>query len=104
MKFKKIKLNKVQTLLILSVILFGAMIGVGVFSDEGVMTVYQFREDLDLLKGENEALMQDNESLRKEIESLKTDPLSVETIAREKLHLIKSGEVVYQIVPQTPDP
>lgn len=101
---RKIKLNKVQSLLILSLILFGAMIGIGVFSDEGVMTVYQFREELGLLKAENEAMIVENETLEKEIESLKTDPLSVETIAREKLHLVKSGEVVYQIVPQTPDP
>ncbi len=96
------KLNRVQTLLILSLVLFGTMIGIGVFSDEGVMTVYQFREELDLLKGENEALVHENKDLVKEIEALKTDPLSIETIAREKLQLTKPGEVVYQIVPPSP--
>ena len=98
------KINRIQTLIILSLALFGTVIAVGVFGEEGVMTVYRFRDELKLLKQDNDALVQANEGLKKEIQSLKTEPLSVEMIAREKLHMVKPGEVVYQIVPQPSEP
>ena len=54
---------------------------------------------------ENENLRTKNEKLRMEIKGLKSDPYEIEKIAREKLHLVKSGDQVYHIVqPQKPLP
>ena len=93
-------LNKIQTTLALSLLLFATMVGVAVFSEDGVMTVFHFKDELEALKQTNESLAEENLKLREQIEALKTDPLAVERIAREKLNLVKPGETVYQIVPQ----
>lgn len=93
-------LNKIQTTMALSLLLFATMVGVAVFSEDGVMTVFHFKDELEQLKETNETLADENRKLREEIETLKTDPLAVERVAREKLNLVKPGETVYQIVPQ----
>ncbi len=48
---------------------------------------------------EIKALQEKNAALLRERELLETDPEYVEKIAREKMGLIKEGEVVYKIVP-----
>ena len=94
------KNNKAQTTLILSLVLFVVMILAAVFSDKGVVTVYDFQGELNQLKDHNSGLEQENARLKKEIKALKTEPLAVEKVAREKLQLVKPGDVVYQIVPE----
>jgi cell division protein FtsB len=39
-------------------------------------------------------LKRENEKLEKEVEQLKTDPAMIEAVAREKLGLIRPGEIV----------
>lgn len=48
------------------------------------------------------ALQVKNAQLMKEKELLETDPEYLEKVAREKMGLIKEGEVVYKIVPPAP--
>lgn len=43
---------------------------------------------------EVEALRGRNASLRQEVERLKTDPLAIETAARERLNMVRPNEVV----------
>ncbi|CAI2718214.1 FtsB family cell division protein [Nitrospina watsonii] len=104
MRYTPKPLNKIQTTLALSLLLFATMIGVAVFSDDGVMTVFSFKGDLEKLKENNESLVEDNLTLRREIGALKSDPLAVERVAREKLNLVRPGETVYQIVPHPNTP
>ncbi|MGP0629567.1 FtsB family cell division protein [Nitrospina sp. 32_T5] len=99
MAIKTKPLNKIQATIGLSLLLFAIMVGVAVFSDDGVMTVFNFNDDLEKLKQGNASLVQENKALQKEIEALKKDPLAVERVAREKLNLVRPGETVYQIVP-----
>ena len=42
-------------------------------------------------------------NLEDEKNLLETDPVYLEKVAREKMGLIKEGEVVYKIVPPTPE-
>lgn len=95
------RLNKGRTTLALTGIFFFTMVGVAVFSDDGVLTVFDYRGDLERLKNSNEMLVEENRKLRDEIDALKSDPRSIEKIAREKLQLVMPEDVVYQVVPQS---
>lgn len=104
MGIKPKSLNKIQTTMALSLLLFAIMVGVAVFSDDGVMTVFNFKDELEKMKEGNVTLTRENKALQEEIEALKKDPLAVERVAREKLNLVRPGETVYQIVPHPDTP
>lgn len=38
-----------------------------------------------------------------EIQKLKTDPLYVEKLAREKMGVVRKGEILYKVVEEAPD-
>ena len=92
-------LSRYQRILLLSLTFFVMMITVAVFHEDGIITVYEFQDELVELKKNNEQLKESNIRLRKEIKLLKSDPFSVEKIAREKLQMVKPGETVYKIIP-----
>ena len=76
------------------------MIIVAVFHEDGILTIYEFESELVQVKANNESLKNENQKLRYEIDALKSDPLAVETLAREKLNMVHSGETIFQIVAQ----
>ena len=45
-------------------------------------------------------LTMDNDRLREERRRLEQDPVYLERVAREKMGLVRDGEVVYKLVPQ----
>ena len=93
-------LSATQRNLIMSGVLFLAMIGLAVFNEDGILTVFKFQDEMNALELRNTALKKENSRLKLEIERLKTDPFAIEKIAREKLNLVKPQELVYQIVHQ----
>jgi len=99
-----LKWTKAQKTLALGLILIAAMVLAAIFSDKGFMNVYDFTEELDYLKQRNTVLVDENKGLRKEIEGLKSDPYAIEMLARDKLNMVKPGELVYQIVRENPPP
>ena len=52
-------------------------------------------------KRQIEQLQQKSAELREEKRLLETDPVYLEKVAREKMGLIREGEVVYKITPVT---
>jgi cell division protein FtsB len=46
------------------------------------------------------SLKTENLALQKEVEKLQTDSVYLERVAREKMGVVKKGEVVYHIVPE----
>ncbi len=103
---KRILLNltKSQKTLILGLSLSIMMLVVAVFSKDGFVTVHEFENELQSLVRLNQDIADENQKLRLEIEGLKTDGYEIESLAREKLNLVKPGEIVYQIVPEEPQP
>ena len=97
-------LTSAQRNLMMSVVLFLAMIGLAVFNEDGILTAHKFQEELDTLEQRNKSLQEKNSRIKIEIERLKTDPFAIEKIAREKLNLVRSQEIVYQIVHPPQDP
>jgi cell division protein FtsB len=94
------KLNLYQKIILLSVTFCLLVILVAVFHEDGILTVNDFDHKLVDFKARNDILKRENRLLRSEIDALKSDPFTVETLAREKLNLVRPGETVYQLVPQ----
>ncbi|MEK7286040.1 MAG: septum formation initiator family protein [Nitrospirota bacterium] len=69
------------------------------FGEMGFFHFSTMRNALKQSEREIEALEAGNNRLLLEIEGLRTDPFYVETIARERLGLVKKGEIVYEFYP-----
>jgi len=97
--------SRYQKIFLLSLGFFLFLLLMAVFHENGILNAYQLEQEQHKIKTENENLRTKNEKLRVEIKGLKSDPYEIEKIAREKLHLVKSGDQVYHIVqPQKPLP
>lgn len=94
------KLNLCQKVILLSVTFFLLVILVAVFREDGILAANRLDHELVEFKVKIGMLKKENRLLRSEIDALKTDPFAVETLAREKLNLVRPGETVYQLVPQ----
>ena len=92
-------LSLYQRIILLTLTFFILVIIVAVFHEDGILTVYDFENELIEFEAINENLKQRNQKLRFEIDALKSDPLSIEILAREKLNMVGPDETVYQIVP-----
>ena len=62
--------------------------------DRGFLQVRRQRRELRMAQDEVTKLVEENIQLEAEVAALKNDPAALEKIAREKLHLVKPGEVV----------
>ena len=94
---KNLNLYQQSILLIATFILL--IIIVAIFHEDGILTVHEFENELIQFKANNESLKKENQKLRYEIDALKTDPFAVEILAREKLNMVRPGEIVYLLVP-----
>ena len=93
-------LNLYQQIILLTVTFFVLILTVAVFHEDGILTIYKFENKLTQFKEDNETLKKKNHILRHEINALRSDPFAIEILAREKLNMVRSGETVYQLVPQ----
>jgi len=55
------------------------------------------------LEWQIEEMKQTNRRLQLEQEMLKSDPVYLEKVAREKLGVVRTGEVIYQVLPPEED-
>ncbi|HOC59895.1 MAG TPA: septum formation initiator family protein [Smithellaceae bacterium] len=67
------------------------------FGNRGVMDNYFMAKRLSLLDEENERLEKQNRELGKKILLLRNDPAYIESIARNELGMVKTGDVVYRL-------
>lgn len=70
-----------------------------VFSDLGLFKYFVMRGERDHLNNAISHLGSENKSLREEVTKLKTDPDYIESLARDKLGLVKEGETIYKFEP-----
>ncbi len=57
----------------------------------------EYQQQIDQLKEKNEELIEEKRKLEE-------DPAYLEKVAREKMHLMKEGEVMYKITPMNSQP
>jgi cell division protein FtsB len=65
------------------------------FGANGMVVFRQKRAEFKSLQTEIGVLEKENDSYSKQINSLNTDPKAIEKEAREKLHYMRPGEIVY---------
>jgi len=66
-----------------------------VFGANGAMIYSKKKDEYRRLEKENQDLEQQNKDLAAHTKALKTDPRAIEREARESLHYVRPGEVVY---------
>lgn len=72
------------------------------FGEKGVREYRELRATRDRLSRESEELRLHIGELREEVKALKTDPFTIEKIARERLGLVRRGEIVYRFLEEGP--
>ena len=67
-----------------------------IFSDLGLIKYRYMKREYNRVRTDITRLQEENKNLREEVGSLKTDPDYIEALAREKLGLVKEGEIIYR--------
>jgi len=70
-----------------------------IYGGHGLMDLLQLRGEQRQLEHAAFQLQQRNEQLRERVRLLQTDDRYIEKLARERLGLVKKGELVYRILP-----
>jgi cell division protein FtsB len=68
----------------------------GVFGAHGWVATYRLKLQVRQERQAIERLKQENELLSNQIRELKSDPAAIERIARERMGLVKPGELVFK--------
>ena len=66
-----------------------------VFGDQGIFRIRLLARDRVVLEQKVQEIESDNASLRRQLREMKEGRVSYELAAREKLGLVKPGEIVY---------
>ena len=80
-------------------ICIAALILVAIFLP-GFSRLRRVREQEKKVQEENERLRRINAELEEKIRRLKEDPVYIEGAARDKMGIVKEGEIVYKVVPE----
>ncbi|MFH1407373.1 MAG: septum formation initiator family protein [Candidatus Omnitrophota bacterium] len=72
----------------------------GVVFLPGYIKLTQLHQRNRELRSKIELLKRQNTQYLDEIHKLQTDPLYVEKVAREKMGVVRDGEIIYKLVPE----
>ncbi len=86
--------NKRYLYLLLTFIII--MVFLTVFSDKGLVRIYQLSRERDNIRTNSRLLKAENENLKEEMQRLKTDNRYIEEIARKELGMVKPTDIIYQ--------
>lgn len=88
--------SSVRRLCLLAIVLAVAWLGVhAVLGPQGLLALHRRQQQVAAAMQRIHELEDQNRQLNRSVKELRTDPQSIETIAREQLHLTRPGEVVY---------
>lgn len=73
------------------------MLGYAVFGNRGVIRIMQAEQQKEELQQRLTLLQQEQQQLREEIERLQHDKDYWEQLAREKLGMVREGELIYHL-------
>jgi len=88
---KKMRKRILLLVLILSILVF-------LFSNRNFRTLVTLQKEKNRLQRYLELSKEENRELKKRLEMYKNDPAYLEDLAREKLGMIKPGEVKYKFI------
>ena len=67
-------------------------------NDMGIVKWYQLRKERNRIQAEIDQFIQNEVILTDELDRLKNDEEYIKKIAREKFHMVKSGEKVFRVI------
>lgn len=73
------------------------MLGYAIFGSRGVVRIMQTERQKQQLEGQLADLQQNQQQLREEIDRLQHDKDYWEQLAREKLGMVREGELIYHL-------
>lgn len=74
----------------------------GVFGPHGMIATYRLKLKVEKTQRKVNALEQENKVFTDQVRKLKTQPSAIEHVARERMGLVKPGELVFKLPPQSP--
>lgn len=80
----------------LSVLANGYLLFTFIYGEMGLITALQLKETHREIEAEVRSLKEKNGQLSFQIDALNHDPKAIERLARERLGLVKKGELVYE--------
>lgn len=90
---------------LLFLMLFAAgMVLISLLGDQGLIAYFRLRAEAHKLEGEVTRLEAQQQELAQRIHALNDDPAYIELLARQRLGLVRPGDVVLQLPPREPRP
>ncbi len=68
-----------------------------IFGENGWRAFRRQRKEFESLQQQIRQLQQENQQLELQIKALKSDPRALEKLAREQMHLVRPGEIIYTL-------
>jgi len=68
-----------------------------IFGQHGYLALRRQKQEYNTLQQQIQKLSQENQELSQKIKALKSNPEVIEKQAREQLHLVRPGELVYTL-------
>lgn len=69
----------------------------GIFGPHGFVATYRLRLQVQQNQRKTEQLIRENQQFSSQVQQLKSDPSAIERVAREKMGLVKPGELVFKL-------
>ena len=91
--------TKYKGRLAVCVVLLVLFVVVAVYGDHGLIHLLRLQREQRDLEHVAFQLQQNNEQLRQRIRGLQSDDRYIEKLARERLGLVKKGEIIYRAAP-----
>ncbi|HVB34024.1 MAG TPA: septum formation initiator family protein [Patescibacteria group bacterium] len=83
-------------------LILAALVLDGIFGPHGFIASYRLRLQVRQVQRKTEQLNRENQGFAKQAQQLKSDPSAIERVARERMGLVKPGELVFKLPPKPP--
>jgi cell division protein FtsB len=89
---------KLKPILYTSVVVILVALAVdGIFGPHGFVATYRLRLQVQQAQRKAEQLTRENQQFASQVQQLKSNPSAIERVAREKMGLVKPGELVFKL-------
>lgn len=96
------KRSRLQRLLYAAVALLIVALAIdGVFGAHGMIATYRLKLKVEKSQQHVNQLEQENKVFADQVRKLKTQPSAIEHVARERMGLVKPGELVFKLPPKS---
>lgn len=94
------KRRRFDTILYTAVaLILAALVIDGVFGAHGLIATYRLHLQVGQTRQKIQQLDRENQEFTKQAQQLKSDPSAIERVARERMGLVKPGELVFKVPP-----